>query len=486
MSRASNATDVDDAAFIRSLLAVHRFQRTGVLEVRAEGVCTLVYVQKGIPVFAEQGSLGETLGRVLVRQGALTAEQYAAVIDRMTETVFGSEQLRFGEVAVALGYLTLAQVNDALAEQVRQKVLRCMQWSAPECEFKAVAEALDEVARYPCQVELLLLEGLREYFDKQRVRPLWAASATRFAALAEPLDAIVARFKLGPEERVLLDAIDGSRTVAQVVGSGQLDSTAAAQLVSALLLVDAIGAFDSSDEAEQQAHAVRSLVRVPGGRALSLSRPQSTSASGPPEALAQAIFVPSAAPPAAAAPAPQAPSAPGRAPAAPGPAPAAPGPVPAPALPTSDPPGPVSIPVPPDVKHSRLRAEQLFQSGRTHLREGHWQKALVDFKKAANHYPEAIEYELHAAWAEFRSLDEPERMEALKTELAELALRAVRQDRTMSFAHYVHAQLFLMAGDEKAARRSFGLAWKLDRSDRDAERHYRVLDRRLHGDDKGH
>jgi tetratricopeptide (TPR) repeat protein len=138
------------------------------------------------------------------------------------------------------------------------------------------------------------------------------------------------------------------------------------------------------------------------------------------------------------------------------------------------------------VKHSRLRAEQLFQSGRKHLREGRWQKALADLDKAAKRYPEAIEYKLHAAWAEFRMLDDPERMEELKEELADLALRAVRQDKTISFAHYVHAQLFLMAGDEKAARRSFGVAWKLDRSDRDAERHYRVLDRRLRGDDKGH
>jgi tetratricopeptide (TPR) repeat protein len=473
VSRASSPTEVDDAAFIHSLLAVQRFQRTGVLEVRAEGVCTLIYVQKGIPVFAEQGSLGETLGRVLVRQGALTAEQYAAVIDRMTETVFGSEQLRFGEVAVALGYLTLQQVNDALAEQVRQKLLRCMQWSAPECEFKAVTEALDEVAHYACQVEPLLLEGLREYFDKQRVRPLWEAAATRFAALTETLDAIVARFKLGTEERALLEGIDGSRTVAQVVGSGQLDSTAAAQLLSALLLVDALGAFDSSEEAEQQAQAARSLVRVPGGRMVSIARPQSASASGPPEAIAQAVVVPSAPPAAAADPGPEAPSA--AAPEASEPAP-----------PPSDPPRPVSIPVPPDVKHSRLRAEQLFQSGRKHLREGRWQKALADLDKAAKRYPEAIEYKLHAAWAEFRMLDDPERMEELKEELADLALRAVRQDKTISFAHYVHAQLFLMAGDEKAARRSFGVAWKLDRSDRDAERHYRVLDRRLRGDDKGH
>lgn len=473
-------TDADDAAFIRSLLAVHRFQRTGVLEVRAEGVCTLVYFQKGVPVFAEQGSLGETLGRVLVRQGALTAEQYAAVIDRMTESVFGSEQLRFGEVAVALGYLTLQQVNDALAEQVRQKVLHCMQWSAPVCEFKPIPEALDEVARYACQVEPLLLEGLGEFYDKQRVRPLWAASAARFAALTETPDAIVTRFKLGSDQRALVDGIDGSRTVAQVVGSGQLDATEAARLVSALLLVDALGTYDSSDEAEQQARAVRSLVRVPGGRAVAMAEP-GQSASGPPEALAQAVVVPSEAP---AAPAARQPASAAARPAAAASKPSGP----AAAEPSrSEPPRSVSIPVPPDVKHSRLRAEQLFQSGRKHLRDGHWAKALADLDKAARLYPEAIEYKLHAAWAEFRTLDDPARMEALKEELGDLALAAVRQDRTMAFAHYVHAQLFLMGGDEKAARRSFGVAWKLDRSDRDAERHYRVLDRRLRGgDDKSH
>lgn len=463
----------DDAAFIRSLLEVHRSRQTGLLEVRADGLCTLVYVQKGTPVFAEQGALGETFGRLLVQKGLLSEEQHAAVIDRMTETVFSSEQLKFGEVAVALGYLGLAEVNDALAEQVRKKVLHCMQWSAPLCEFEAAADALQGMARYPCPVEPLLMQGLREFFDEERLRPLWEASAPRFAALAETPETIAPRFKLDSDERALLDHIDGSRKVSQLVAPEQPHAASAARVVSALLLTGALVVYDSSQQAEQQAHAARSLVRVPGGRPVAFGQPtQAASTPSVSGTIERGAAVPSA--PAAAAPkadaekptagSPQAASAP---------------------VPRSAPRRITSSMLPPAVKRWRLRAEQMFQSGRAHLREGHWAAALVDFDKAAELHPEAIEYRLHAAWAEFRTLDDPERMEELKKQLAKLALRAVRQDRDMAFPHYVHGQLFLMAGDEEAAYRSFRFALKLDPGDKDAERHYRVLERRLRGD-KGH
>ncbi len=473
-------TPKDDAVFVHSLLAVHRFQRTGVLEVRAEGVSTLVYVQKGVPVFAEQGSLGETLGRVLVRQGVLTQEQYSAVIEGMTQSVFGSEQLRFGEVAVTLGYLSLQQVNDALAEQVRQKVVRCMQWSAPACEFKPVAEALDEVARYPSPVEPLLLEGLREFFDEQRVRPLWEESAAEFAAPADTADAIVARFKLGRAERLLVESIDGSRTVAEVIGSGQLEEIEAARLVSALLLTEALVTCATSDEAQAQAQAARSLVRVPGGRKVAVSGPDQDAGSPSeiPDAIARALVVPSVAPPNDPASGDEASAS------APAQAPTSTDAPDSQAKSTSQ--RPFSIPVPSDVKYSRLRAEQLFQSGRAHLWQGHWAKAFAELDKAAKLYPEAIEYELHAAWAEFRTLDDPEEISDQKEKLGELALRAVRQDRNMAFSHYVYAQLYLMADNEKAAHRSFLIAFKLDRENKDAERHYRVLDRRLRGREEKH
>ena len=80
-------------------------RRTGVLDVRADGVGTRIYFEAGKPVFAEDDAPGETFGRLLVRQGVITNDQFVLVIDAMTLAAKGDNPLRFGEVAVGSGRL---------------------------------------------------------------------------------------------------------------------------------------------------------------------------------------------------------------------------------------------------------------------------------------------------------------------------------------------------------------------------------------------
>ncbi len=429
----------EDSSFLGQLLAANRYASTGVITVRAENLTTFAYVLKGTPVFAEEGTLGETLGRVMLRQGVLDQQQYAKIIDRMTDSVFGSEQLRFGEVAVALGYLTLEQVNDALAEQVRQKFLHCMQWERAECGFSPNAEALDEVARYPCQIEPLVLEGFRRYYELPRLEPLWKPASAFYPALADAAEVMAARFAMTPEERVVVEAADGSRSVAELTASG-LD---AVRTIAALIVTQGATLHSSAAEARETA-ASRARVRVP-----------------------------------AAAPAPRAPP----------PRPAPPPPVVKLTIkepPPEEEPEPAhrarpSVPPSADVKRARLRAEQGFQAGKRNLRSGLLGKAVEDLDKAAALHPEAVEYQLYAAWARFRLDQEAGAVEQHRDELARLALQAVREDRNMAFAHYVHAQLLLMDGDDKGAYKSFRVAHKLDPDDVDALRHVRILARRGEG-----
>jgi hypothetical protein len=61
----------------------------------SDGTKTLVYLLDGVPIFAEEGSLGETLGRLLIRQRVITQEQYVQIIGKMTEALVLNEQLRF-------------------------------------------------------------------------------------------------------------------------------------------------------------------------------------------------------------------------------------------------------------------------------------------------------------------------------------------------------------------------------------------------------
>ena len=69
-------------------------------------------------MFAEDEAPGETFGRLMVRQGVITSDQFVRVIDAMTLAATGDNPLRFGEVAVGQGVLTSEQVERGLADQV--------------------------------------------------------------------------------------------------------------------------------------------------------------------------------------------------------------------------------------------------------------------------------------------------------------------------------------------------------------------------------
>lgn len=139
------------------------------LTVTADEVRTFVYVRAGVPVFAEEGTHGETLGRLLLRQRVLSQEQYVEIIAKMTDALFMNEQLRFGEVAIELGHLTEAQVTKALSDQVRWKIVRIFQRPEVTWSFEESLARLEDVGNFPMEIEGLVLDAVRWIDDEQKL-----------------------------------------------------------------------------------------------------------------------------------------------------------------------------------------------------------------------------------------------------------------------------------------------------------------------------
>ncbi len=428
-------------------------------------MCTVVYILRGVPVFAEEGTLGETLGRILMREKVLTEAQYAQIIDHMTSSVMGAEQMRFGETAIALGFLTPEQVNEALAKQVRRKIVRCIEWESPSCVFRDAVDQLDGIARYPCAVEPLVLRAVRHMFTEERVTRILEGSAAQYPELAAPADEVSARFKMDAAETAFLKTIDGTQSVFQLIFAAPVDGLHASQLLSVLLVADAIHLRDEPPPDSVPGEAAAAV--LVGGPDDPDAVPSTAPGSTPPPPTERHAPPPSDAVRAAArqrlARRLARPKSPGRA-----------GP---PQVEARSAPAPKSIP--PPAKQARLRAEQLFKSGQVHVRNERWPLALQDLQQAVRLYPGAMEYALYADWAKFQTLTDPGEMTQLRGELEEQATQALRQDKQMAFAHHVLAQVRLMQGDEKAALRAFRAAAKLDSNDRVAARYYRMLNRKL-------
>jgi hypothetical protein len=447
------------------------------LEVTSEGVKTSIYLASGKPVFAEEGTLGETLGRILVRQRVLTEAQYASVIERMADFAEGTTPPRFGEVAVKLGYLTTEKVEDALAAQVRYKVMRCLQLEDPEHRFDPTPTRLRGIAHYPTTIEPLVLAATRT-FDRARIDAVLKVGEHTFPRLRDPATEIARRFRLKTPEARFVASIDGKADMNALLASHQPDSVDVPAILAALVMTEEL-------------LLLAEPLSSPG--LFWPSAPVRPDGSRPPDSLPPVLS-------------PKLAEAPESAPIPPRPQPSVPAPRisrPPPGKSSVRPPSPADrqraqralerlrvarAPAPKEARPSkrppanaheaRLLAEQAFQRGKMYVRSNQLGRALPDLRRAAELMPGATEYLLYRAWAEFRLANDPDGLVERTEELQRLALRAVKQDPTFAFGFYVAAHVAMIKEEYAIADQFFRRALKLDPESIDAERHVRILERR--------
>ena len=145
--------------FAQLLGEMWKEERSGRLRVTAAGTETTIFLRDGVPVFAEEGSLGNTLGRILIDTGRITQKQFSHAVDRITERLVADEQLRLGEALIELGYLDAETIFAVLKEQTQRKIIACFGHDKFHSDFKDDAELVDDVGDFPTPVESLLLQG---------------------------------------------------------------------------------------------------------------------------------------------------------------------------------------------------------------------------------------------------------------------------------------------------------------------------------------
>jgi hypothetical protein len=126
-------------------------------------------------------------------------------------------------------------------------------------------------------------------------------------------------------------------------------------------------------------------------------------------------------------------------------------------------------------RQDRLRAEQQFQAGKRHFAAKDYRAAELAFAEASRLFPGAFEYLLYAEWAGFQTLTRPAEKLLKRKDLRSLAVRVIRQNRSMAIAHYVLGQLALMDGDQGGAVTAFRLACRLDPAEVEYRRAYQAL-----------
>lgn len=176
-----------------------------------------IFFEQGHVVCASSNVEGERLGEVLYRYGALTEEQVS-----MTAKA-ASADIRFGETAIKLGFLSREQLFPLMGKQTEEIVFAVLLVGEGMFYFLDTYDENRLAARHNLTVNSLLMEGVRRMDETRYFRERVPSDQHVPAVVAE-------RSPPASEFGSVYAAVDGSRTVAEicrVVGQGEFEVTQA-------------------------------------------------------------------------------------------------------------------------------------------------------------------------------------------------------------------------------------------------------------------
>jgi hypothetical protein len=189
----------------------------GELVVLGDGMSRSIFFERSNVIAAQSTVEGERLGEVLYRYGALTQDQL------QTTSKAVSSEIRFGEAAVKLGYITRERLFQLMGKQTEEILYAVLRVGDAMFYF---LDSFDEGrlnARQNIPVMALLMEGVRR-MDETRYFRDRIPSDQHVPARVQGRDVPEVEFVK------VYEAIDGVKSVAEicrVVGQGEFEVTQA-------------------------------------------------------------------------------------------------------------------------------------------------------------------------------------------------------------------------------------------------------------------
>jgi hypothetical protein len=206
--------DVAVISIAEILQLLHLQRQSGALTVTSKKARVTLCVKEGTLDYAASEGLPSEylLGRYLVQAKAVARDDLFTVLDNPA----GSQRL-LGEKLVQLDLVSEEQVQSALVQQTSELLYEVVRWKEGRFHFIAGAnKPVAEKAGLGLAVGALVMEGFRRVDEWQLIEGRVDFNEVLFpdqAAIAN----ISERSKLTPLEHSVLDAINGLRTVREIV-----------------------------------------------------------------------------------------------------------------------------------------------------------------------------------------------------------------------------------------------------------------------------
>ena len=203
---------------VLQLLAMGK--KTGCLSVNHRTNFGYIYFDKGRISYASIVNRRDRLGDLLVKNGIITADQLQAAIAAQER----HRDRRIGELLMDMGYLSREALAQHIREQIEEAVYFLFTWNQGSFNFEADVQPDEQEFLVSINPESLLLEGARRVDEWTLVEKKIPTFDIVFEIDRPKLQS--SDVELTPEQRGLLELVDGQRDVQQIIdasGLGEFD-----------------------------------------------------------------------------------------------------------------------------------------------------------------------------------------------------------------------------------------------------------------------
>lgn len=206
--------DLAEVEFAHLLHHLHGLRATGVLMITSSKKKKAIQLRDGYPVGVKSNLVNECLGNHLIRTGKLSAEAVNESLSRMQK----GEGLQ-GQILVAMDVITEDEITAALREQAESKLYEIFEWKRGtfKLEMGSRLKRGNTLALETSPANVIL-EGARAWTPRERVDLFFARNGHRPVRRNQTPFYRFQEVDLSAVEQSLVQGLDGSQIVAELVG----------------------------------------------------------------------------------------------------------------------------------------------------------------------------------------------------------------------------------------------------------------------------
>jgi hypothetical protein len=210
-----------DVPLPRILFFLKLQSESGVLSIKRGEAQKHISFEKGNPRFVMSNILKECLGRIFVAKGRITQEQCEESLELMKKY-----KKRQGEVLVKMGLLKSYEIDEALKEQSRERMISIFKWQDGEYVFTSKLSLKKELVPIDIDIPQIILLGINRYYNINFLKPRLEAVMDLAPVFVESELFPLESFKFSSWETKAIKVFKGRASLRQIIGAeiaGEID-----------------------------------------------------------------------------------------------------------------------------------------------------------------------------------------------------------------------------------------------------------------------